>query len=156
MMRIRGTLAEVESAAREMRRAMTPAEQVLWEALRDGRLDGYRFRRQHSVGRFILDFYCSQRRLVVEVDGGYHDEPEQIARDNARTEHLRRHRYSVLRVSNDAVLHHLDDVLDAIDAHLNTPPPALGEGSDALRASGGEGLLGHFSPSVLPTSEPRP
>ena len=60
-------------AGSRMRQALTPAEFMLWEALPERRLSGFRFRCQHPVGRFILDFYCPAHRLVIEVDGGVHD-----------------------------------------------------------------------------------
>lgn len=68
-------------AARELRRDMTSAEKKLWEALRKRRLNGLKFRRQHPVAQFILDFYCVERQLAVEVDGGVHATLEQAARD---------------------------------------------------------------------------
>jgi len=67
--RIRGTLMDVEVAAQNLRHSMTGAERVLWRAIRQQQLDGLRFRRQHPVGRYILDFYCPSHRLVIEVDG---------------------------------------------------------------------------------------
>lgn len=83
--RVRNNSIELQTAAREMRREPTPAEAVLWSALRGGRL-GVRFRRQHPVGRFILDFWCAEAKLAIEVDGGIHD--EQHDRDEARTDFL--------------------------------------------------------------------
>lgn len=67
--RIRHASAELEGAARSMRRDATRAEAVLWKALRSRIVDGMKFRRQRPVGRFVLDFYCAEERLVVEVDG---------------------------------------------------------------------------------------
>ena len=148
--RVRGVSQEVEAAAKRLRKSLTPAETVLWDALRRRQIDGLRFRRQQPLGRFILDSCCLRRRLVIEVDGGGHVDPEQRAYDAARTEHLQVYGYRVLRFTNDDVLHHLDDALDQIEAAiLSTPPPELGEGSAALRAAGGGGL-----PQL--TGEPRP
>ena len=73
MHRVRHTTPEVEQRARELRQEATPAEQILWDALRAGRLDGHKFRRQHPVGRFILDFYCAKIRLCIELDGEAHE-----------------------------------------------------------------------------------
>ena len=67
MRRVRGISPELQAAARELRRQMTPAEARLWEALRDRRLAGLKFRRQHGVGTSVLDFYCRSAKLVVEV-----------------------------------------------------------------------------------------
>lgn len=112
--RVRGVPREVQLAARRLRRAMTPAEQTLWQALRRQHLTGLRFRRQHAVGPFILDFYCPASHLVVEVDGGVHEEPEQAARDAARTEALAAYGYHILRVSNEQVLSDVNAVVRSI------------------------------------------
>jgi len=95
-----------------MRRVMTPAEERLWEAIRNKQLRGLRFRAQHPVGRFVFDFYCPSCRLIVEVYGGIHDtQPEY---DAARTEHLNLHGYCVVTCTNEEVFHELPKVLDRI------------------------------------------
>jgi len=126
--RIRGTTAEAVAGARQLRQRSTPAEETLWEALRGRRLAGARFRRQHTLGPYVLDFCCAEHRLVVEVDGSVHN--AHRAYDEARTEHLQAHGYRVLRVGNDEVMSDLDGVLAHIAAALtpNPPPPMLGEG----------------------------
>ena len=70
--RIRGTTPEIEQAARKLRNNLTTAEALLWSALRNKQLAGLRFRCQHPVGNFILDFYCPSLKLVIEVDGRIH------------------------------------------------------------------------------------
>lgn len=110
--RIRGTRPEVETAARELRRDLTEAESVLWQALRGGQLGGLKFRRQHPVGQFILDFYCSSHKLAVELDGAIHE--GQTEYDAARTRQLESHGYRVLRFRNEEVLADLDSVLKRI------------------------------------------
>jgi len=110
--RIRGTTPEIEAAARNLRQNMTPAEQVLWEALKGRQVAGLKFRCQHPVGPFILDFYCPARKLVVEVDGGVHD--GQAEYDAARTQQLNDYGYQVLRFRNDEVLNDLDSVLERV------------------------------------------
>ena len=112
--RIRGTTQELDAAARELRRRSTHAEEVLWQRLRRGALDGYRFRRQHAVGRFILDLYCAERKLVVEVDGTYHDEEEQRLRDQYRTRALEQSGFTVIRFTNEQVLTDLASVIQRI------------------------------------------
>jgi very-short-patch-repair endonuclease len=67
--RIRGTNTLIEEAAKQLRKSLTPSEKQLWQALRGGKLAGLKFRRQHPVGNFILDFYCPAYKLVIEVDG---------------------------------------------------------------------------------------
>jgi very-short-patch-repair endonuclease len=110
--RIRGTTAEIEEAARRLRRNMTPAEQRLWEALKGRHLAGLKFRRQHPVGPFVLDFYCPERKLVVELDGAIHD--NQVNGDHARTEQLAGYGYRVIRLGNEEVFHDLDSVVRRI------------------------------------------
>lgn len=87
---------------------MTAAEQVLWEALRDKKLGGLRFRAQHPVGQFILDFYCPACKLAVELDGSIHE--GRAEEDAARTTHLRAYSYRVLRFQNEEVLTNLASV----------------------------------------------
>ena len=110
--RIRGTTPEVEQAAKRLRQNLTPAEAKLWEAIRSKRLEGLRFRCQHPVGNFILDFYCPSRKLTIEVDGKIHD--SQVKYDAERTSKLAEYGYTVLRFSNERVINHLPEVLAEI------------------------------------------
>jgi len=114
--RIRGVSPEVGAAARALRSAMTPAEQRLWSALQGQRLYGLRFRIQHPLGPFILDFCCPSHRLIVELDGAVHDQPERAQHDVARTAQLTDYGYRVLRFRNDEVLGNLPGVLARIVA----------------------------------------
>ncbi|MDI3342037.1 MAG: endonuclease domain-containing protein [Sphaerobacter sp.] len=107
--RVRGTPPDGVAAARLLRRHLTPAEAVLWDALRGRKLQGLKFRRQHPIGPYVADFYCPSLRLVIEVDGEVHD--QQRAYDAARTEHLAAFGYRVVRLRNEDVLHDLDSVL---------------------------------------------
>ena len=100
--------------ARQLRRQMTPAEQILWQALRANRLGGLHFRRQQIIGGFIVDFYCHAARLVVEVDGPIHR--QQVEADQERDQILTGHGLQVQRVSNDAVLQNLPGVLERLSA----------------------------------------
>ncbi|HEU0013271.1 MAG TPA: DUF559 domain-containing protein [Longimicrobium sp.] len=111
--RIRGVDQPIQDAAKRLRQDMTPAEKVLWQGLRRGGIAGLRFRRQHALGKFVLDFYCARARLAVEVDGDVHD--HQQDRDDARTAILLGHGIRVLRVRNDEVLGALADVLAKIE-----------------------------------------
>ena len=110
--RIRGTTPEIEQAARKLRKNLTPAEARLWSALRNKQLQGLRFRTQHPVGNFILDFYCSSCKLVVEVDGEIH--AKQTEYDNARTTKLADFGYKILRFTNEQVMNDLPNVLAEI------------------------------------------
>jgi very-short-patch-repair endonuclease len=128
--RLRKNSRELQTAAREMRREPTLAEDVLWEALRGRRLDGLRFRRQHPVGRFVLDFYCPIHKLVVEVDGDVHDTQQE--RDAERTAVIEAHGYRVIRFRNEEVMQNLPRVLARIRTETSSASPPLllsGEGA---------------------------
>jgi len=120
MRRIRGTGPAVEQGARNLRQNMTGAERVLWNALRNHGLDGIGFRRQHPVGRFVLDFYAPAHHLAVEVDGPVHDDSTE--RDAERTAQLEAFGYAVLRLSNDEVITNIHKALDRIRAAVRNAP----------------------------------
>jgi very-short-patch-repair endonuclease len=92
--------------AREMRHPQTPAEATLWRALRN-RQTGHKFRRQHPIYRFIIDFYCAQAKLLIEVDGESHFQPDQEEYDKARTEYLEELGYKVIRFTNNDVKYNI-------------------------------------------------
>lgn len=106
------TTAAMQERARQLRRRMTGLERKLWQRLRRKQLDGLRFRRQHPIDRFIVDFYCPEYRLVIEIDGAVHT--TQAEYDEVRTEWLEARGYRVLRFTNQEVRHRLDNVLEAI------------------------------------------
>ena len=118
--RVRGTTPEIEQAARKLRNNLTPAEVRLWSALRNKQLEGLRFRCQHPIGNFILDFYCPACKLVVEVDGEIH--VHKIDYDNERTAKLTQYGYKVLRFSNKQVTNDLPTVLAEIKRVALLPP----------------------------------
>ena len=109
--------AKLKPVARGMRREPTDAEYLLWQRLRRRELTA-RFRRQHQIGQFIVDFVCLSERLVIEVDGGVHDEPDQRNHDTARDAHLTAAGFTVLRFPNDRVFRDLDAVIADIQRHL--------------------------------------
>jgi very-short-patch-repair endonuclease len=98
--------------SRELRQPQTPAEQRLWAALRDRRLGGYKFRRQHPIDRFIVDFFCHECSLVLEVDGDSH--ATQAEYDQARTEWLNDRGYTVIRFTNQDIYKRFPGVQEAI------------------------------------------
>ncbi len=110
--RIRGTTPEIESAAKVLRYNLTPAEQLLWQALKGKKLHGLKFRCQHPVGSFIADFFCAKHKLIIELDGTVHD--RQTEYDNARTEQFKAYGYQVVRFRNQEVFANLDAVLEQI------------------------------------------
>ncbi len=131
--------------ARENRKDATPAEEALWKALRNQKLD-VKFRRQHAIDSFIVDFVSLEKMLVIEVDGEYHNTTEQQEYDLHRTEILNNLGYTVIRFTNENVLTNLQEVLSAIQIQLTnpipssqekkarTPPPVLG-----ITGTGGAG-----------------
>jgi very-short-patch-repair endonuclease len=121
---VRGkTTQAVVDRARNLRHEQTSAEARLWSTLRNRQLAGLKFRRQHPYGQFILDFFCVERQLAVEVDGGVHLNPEQAAHDAERSEFLAQRGVRVLRFTNEEIDQHLPDVLRKIIEA--TSPPAL-------------------------------
>ncbi len=113
---MRGRTPELLKASRRLREEMTDGEGKLWQALRGEQIRGMRFRRQHPIGRFILDFYCPKHKLAIEVDGAVHDEPNQAEYDAVRTETLNQHGIRVLRIRNEDVQHDIWGVLERIAA----------------------------------------
>ena len=110
--RIRGTSPLIQQRARALRQRATEAERILWEHLRNRRLHGLKFRRQHPLGPYIVDFYCAAHRLVVEIDGPIHE--SQREQDVLRSEYLTMYGYRVLRFTNEEVLRDTESVLKRI------------------------------------------
>jgi very-short-patch-repair endonuclease len=100
--------------ARVLRRAMSSPEVALWMKLRGRHVDTPTFRRQHPIGPYVLDFYCSAARLAVEVDGAGHGEDQQIIHDERRDAWLRTPGLVVYRVTAGAVMHNADEVADSV------------------------------------------
>ncbi|MFS8889563.1 endonuclease domain-containing protein, partial [Synechococcus sp. R55.2] len=109
---------ELIARARQLRREATTAESLLWELLRDRRLLGRKFRRQHPIGQFIADFFCDDARLIIEIDGAVHREPTQQERDRLREEILREHGFAILRFTNEQIFDHTEQVLPEIAAYV--------------------------------------
>jgi very-short-patch-repair endonuclease len=100
--------------ARDLRRSLTLPEGLLWTRLRGRRLADLRFRRQHPVGPYILDFYCDEVRMAVEVDGQSHAHPDRIAHDERRTSWLSEQNITVVRLPARLVLSDMEGALDFI------------------------------------------
>ncbi len=99
---------------RELRQESTEAEKLLWEELRNRKLIGLKFRRQHPLDKFIVDFYCNEKKLVVELDGAVHNEKINKEYDEARTAMLAGLNIIVLRFKNEDVTNNLKEVLKKI------------------------------------------
>ncbi|MGV9010632.1 endonuclease domain-containing protein [Brevundimonas sp.] len=140
--------------ARDLRRRLTPPEARLWVRLRREQLRGFRFRRQHPVGPYVLDFYCAEAKLAVEVDGQSHDHPDRIAHDRRRTAWLATQGIRVIRLAAEDVRVNLDGVLEFIARTAlercgerrrsyttsSTPPPLRGPPPHSPRGErGGDG-----------------
>ncbi|AKG24371.1 hypothetical protein IJ00_00765 [Calothrix sp. 336/3] len=106
--------------ARQMRREPTAAENRLWQRLKNKQILGYKFRRQHAIDRFIVDFICNQAQLVIEVDGEIHDYTQQ--QDGIRQEFLESLGLRVIRFRNEEVLEHIDGVVEEIVRYLEQNP----------------------------------
>ncbi len=106
----------------ENRKNPTQAEEILWETLRGKKLSGYKFRRQHQIDEFIVDFVCLSKHLVIEIDGGYHDTEEMQLTDVWRTSALNELGYTVIRFSNEEVIGDIESVLEKIHLKLSQMP----------------------------------
>ncbi|MEK7188975.1 MAG: endonuclease domain-containing protein [Patescibacteria group bacterium] len=124
---------------RELRKEMTKAELVVWSVVRNNQL-GHRFRRQHGIGRFIVDFYCPILKLIVEVDGEIHGEGGQPLQDKEREAYLRKFNFRIKRYHNDHVLENpefirydLKKYCDSLKSLKPSPNPSLeGRGSRSI------------------------
>ncbi len=130
-------MGTLRTRARDLRNNPTDAERFLWSQLRLWQLGGYKFRRQQPLGRYIVDFVCLEKRVVIEVDGGQH--AQQVADDGERDAWLRHEGFVVLRFWNDEVLKNSHAVKELIlSALLHTPhlypPPQGGRRSETQRA----------------------
>jgi len=104
----------VTEFAKENRKQPTESEEKLWEQLRNRKIHGCKFRRQHPIEGYIADFVCLEKKVVVEVDGGYHDAEQQMKIDEFRTLTLQKNGYRLIRFSNEEVLNKIDWVLDEV------------------------------------------
>ena len=132
---MRGTNFRKTGIARKLRSNSTDAELRLWNRLRSRNLEGCKFVRQEPIGRYVVDFVCRERRLVIEIDGGQHSDNKS---DLMRDHWLRQHNYGVLRFWNNDVLMNMDGVLDVIARalHEERPPHPTALGGRPLPASG--------------------
>jgi ATP-dependent helicase HrpA/adenine-specific DNA-methyltransferase len=117
---------DILRCARELRNTQTDAEGLLWHLVRNRGLSGYKFRRQQPVGRYILDFYCHEAALGIELDGGGHGDAGQAAYDKERTRELEAVGIKVLRFWNDEILRNTDAVLEAVFSALQDRLPSPG------------------------------
>lgn len=117
--------------ARSLKKVMTPAENLLWQNLRNRKVCNCKFRRQHPISTYIVDFYCHEAKLVIEVDGGIHLTPDNIQYDQFRTEELEEMGLKVIRFTNDEVLGDVSRVLVEITLPSPLAPLPGGEGDNS-------------------------
>ncbi len=116
--------SNLKERRRELRKNSTPAEIELWKRLKNKALCGRKFRRQYSVGMFILDFYCAEERLGIELDGSPHFTPENIEYDKMRTEAINNYNIKIIRFENYLIMEDIEKVLEVIKSNfsINTTP----------------------------------
>jgi very-short-patch-repair endonuclease len=112
-----GASEEIIRRARELRKRMTRPEEKMWQLLRNRQFHNLKFRRQHPIGRFIVDFYCHELKLVVEIDGSIHDTEIQKERDESRTFMIEELGLKVIRFENQMVMNDVTKVLAEIEKH---------------------------------------
>jgi len=113
----------LREAARGLRKDLTPAEKTLWKHLRQEGLEGHKFRRQQIVGRFIADFICFEKRLIIELDGEVH--LSQKERDSERDHYLKESGFNVIRFLNKEIEQDIESVITRIKDNLLGPAPEL-------------------------------
>jgi very-short-patch-repair endonuclease len=121
-----GASIEIFIRAETLRKNMTEAEKLLWEKLNHNQLSGFKFRRQHPINQFIVDFYCHKLKLVIELDGEIHNKTEVAERDAGREHMLQNFGLQVIRFKNSEVLKDIDSVITEIKrktVELSAPNP---------------------------------
>ena len=123
---------------RRLRSNMTGPEARLWSRLRARQLQGLKFRRQHGIGPYIVDFYCPEQSLVIEVDGDSHADADQVVKDKQREQYLQSLGLRVIRYINDDIVKNLDGVLEdlaeRISSRSTSPRPSLPRRGKELKA----------------------
>lgn len=114
----RGASNSVFRKAQHLRDNLTEAETLLWNKLKAKQFLGYKFRRQHPISRYVADFYCHRLKLIIEVDGEYHNEKNQIIKDKERTEDLNFQGMKILRFTNQDVINNMDSVVLKIKDYI--------------------------------------
>jgi very-short-patch-repair endonuclease len=110
----KGANGKLYEFSRELRQVETEAEKALWKLLRNKKLNGLKFRRQHPLSNYIADFYCHEKRLVIELDGAVHDIKENAEYDNVRTYQLKQDGISVVRFRNEEVMNDIENVIKKV------------------------------------------
>lgn len=109
---------EVKEKRRLLRQQQTLAEKIIWEHVRNRRLLGYKFRRQYSVDQYIIDFYCPELKLAIEVDGSFHDSEEQKSYDKIRQQRIENYGIKFIRIKNEELMSNPDMAFDKIETAI--------------------------------------
>jgi cyclase len=109
---------EIFRRAEILRNNMTEAENILWKRLNYKQLKGLKFRRQHPINQFIVDFYCHKAKLIIELDGGIHLNKEVLERDHGREYILKNYGLEIIRFNNKEVLTNIESVIEKIKSKL--------------------------------------
>ncbi|MDR2232276.1 MAG: leucine--tRNA ligase [Tannerella sp.] len=118
--------------ARRMRKAQTDAENILWNNLKNRSINGLKFRRQHLIDQFIVDFVCLEKKIVIEIDGEYHNSPEQQEYDKNRSQYLNDNGFQVIRFTNNEIFFDLENVIKKITSTALSPLSRRGAGGEVL------------------------
>lgn len=105
--------------SRELRRKETKAEMILWKRLRNRQIEGLKFRRQHPIGYYISDFYCHEKKLIIELEGGVHEDKYQKDYDKLRKEEIEGWQYIIIYFKNEEIYNNLENVIDIIKETVN-------------------------------------
>ena len=100
----------INQNARKLRQNMTKQERALWNILKNRQFYGYRFRRQHPIENYIVDFICREKKIIIEIDGGHHNQPNDIENDKKRTAFLESQGYQVIRFWNNDIDKNIEGV----------------------------------------------
>ena len=109
----------LKNRARELRNNMTPQERKLWQTIRNRNFYGYRFLRQYVIGNYIVDFLCREKKIIIEIDGGQHNQINDINYDKKRTEYLNSKGYKVIRFWNNDVDNNMQGVFNKLKEVFN-------------------------------------
>ena len=119
-MRVKKLKQSRAKIAKRLRKTSTDAEALLWSYLRNKQLDGLKFRRQQPIGKYVVDFVCQEKKIVIELDGGLHSKAKP--RDKQRDDWLRKEGYKVLRIWNKELFEDLEAALEFISANCSPSP----------------------------------
>jgi len=114
------TKKELQVYRKQLRKTLTPAEAFLWKHIKSRQLNNKRFTKQHSIGSYIVDFYCASEKLIIELDGQVHFTPNALEYDRKRTTFLEGKGFKVIRFENKMVFDHLPSVLQEIKETFNS------------------------------------